>query len=304
MTAILAALGPVTAVIALGYAMRRAGFPGDGFWAPAERLAYYLLLPTLVVRALAGAPLAASAVLPMTAAMMAAIATGAGLMLVLRRHLGVDGPAFSSLFQGAIRLNGFIGLAAAAGLHGEVGLSLSSAMFITYIPLVNLLSVTVLTRHAGVAPAGLRVVARALLRNPLIIACVIGGGLAFSGIGMPAALDGLVGIVSSAALPVGLLCVGAGLSFRGLGNAGRGLAAAVAVKLAVVPLTAALVAIALGLSGPPLIIVALWAGLPTATSAYILARQMGGDAGLMAQTVGLAHVFAAVTLPAILLLVA
>ena len=56
MTAILAALAPVAAVIVLGWLLRRAGFPGDGLWAPAARLTYFVLLPALLIRSLATAP--------------------------------------------------------------------------------------------------------------------------------------------------------------------------------------------------------------------------------------------------------
>ncbi len=100
MTGILGALAPVGLVIAFGWALRRAGFPGDGFWAPAERLTYYVLFPALIVNNLGAAPFGALPVAPMAGALAAALMFGAALMMALRPRLAVDGPAFSSLFQG------------------------------------------------------------------------------------------------------------------------------------------------------------------------------------------------------------
>ena len=37
--------------IAVGYAMKRAAFMPDTFWAPAEKLTFYVLLPALVIDA-------------------------------------------------------------------------------------------------------------------------------------------------------------------------------------------------------------------------------------------------------------
>ena len=81
MIATLGALAPVALVIALGWGLRRARFPGDAFWAPAERLTYYVLFPALLVNNLAGAPLAALPVAPMALAMAAAILAGAFVAL-------------------------------------------------------------------------------------------------------------------------------------------------------------------------------------------------------------------------------
>ncbi len=276
MTAILGALAPVGLVIALGWVLRRTGIPGAGLWAPAERLTYYVLLPALLVNNLGAAPLRELPVAPMAAALAAALVLGAGLMMALRPRLAVDGPAFSSLFQGAIRLNAYVGLAAAVALYGEAGLTLAAVALATFVPLVNVLSVAVLSRHAGAEVRSWRAAAASMVRNPLILACAAGAGLNALG-GVPPMLAPVLDIVGRAALALGLLCVGAGLSF----------AAALACAL-------------LGVTGIAAGVVVLFAALPTATSAYILSRQMGGDAALMAQVVAATTAAAALTLPLML----
>ena len=58
---------PVFALILIGHLCRRHAFPGEGFWAPAEALTYYLLLPCLLVTTLAEADFARLAAWPMLA---------------------------------------------------------------------------------------------------------------------------------------------------------------------------------------------------------------------------------------------
>jgi hypothetical protein len=298
-TAVVEALGPVCLVIALGWAMRRHGFPGDAFWTPAEGLAYFLLLPALIAGGLARVPFAALTVAPMAAALAAALIAGALVMTALRKRIAPDGPAFTSLFQGSIRLNGFIGLAIALALWGEAGLALSAVAIGVFVPIVNVMCVAVLGRHTG-GGADWRALGLSLARNPLIIACLLGVTLNALG-GPPPVLGGALDIFGQAALPVGLLCVGAGLSFSGLGRAGRGLAVVVLVKLAILPLVAALACALLGVEGVSARVAILFAALPTATSSYILSRRMGGDSELMAQVVAATHLAALISLPAVLL---
>ncbi len=297
MSATLAALAPVALVIALGWGLKRARFPGDAFWAPAERLTYYVLFPALLVNNLASAPLAALPVAPMALAVAVAILAGAAVMIGLRRRLGVDGPGFTSLFQGAIRQNTYAGIAAALALYGRPGVTLAAVVLATFIPLVNLLCVGVLGRYAGAAPAGWREVGRSIVRNPLILACLGGALLNGLGLGVPLGLSPVLDVLGRAALAFGLLSVGAGLSFAGIRHAARGIAAACAVKLVGLPLVAALACALLGLEGVSAGVVILFAALPTSTSSYILARLMGGDSTLMAQVVAATTVGAAITMP-------
>jgi len=300
--AILAALVPVGAVLALGAALRRAGLPGDGFWVPAERLTYYLLLPALIAGSLGGARFDALDPGYMPVAVASAVLVGAALAMGLRRVATLDGPAFTSLFQGSIRLNGYIGFAVALSLYGKSGLALAALTVGTYVPIVNVLCVTVLGRYAGEKAADWPTVARILARNPLILACLVGLALNLTGLGRIAAVAGLLDVLGRAALAIGLMCVGAGLSFTGFRRAGTSVALVCAIKLIAMPATVLIVGGALGVGGPAITVAVLFTGLPTATSAFILARQMGGDAVLMAQIVAVTHALAAATLPLVLTL--
>jgi predicted permease len=59
----------------------------------------------------------------------------------------------------------------------------------------------------------------------------------------------------------------------------------------------------LGLSGIPLTIAVICAATPTATSSYILARELGGDAPLAANLIAVETVLAMLTMPLLYLAV-
>lgn len=72
------------------------------------------------------------------------------------------------------------------------------------------------------------------------------------------------------------------------------------MKLLAFPTMVVGLAWALGLSGLLVQVAVLLAALPTATSAYILARQLGGDAPLMAGIISGQTLLAMVTIPLML----
>jgi malonate transporter and related proteins len=104
-------------------------------------------------------------------------------------------------------------------------------------------------------------------------------------------------LVGQAAMPVALICVGAGID---LGTARSGVAKvalASVVKLAIAPIIFYVVVRAVG-AGP--VAAAIAAGIgstPTAAASYTLAREMGGDARLMAAIVSVTTLLSFVTMP-------
>jgi predicted permease len=100
-----------------------------------------------------------------------------------------------------------------------------------------------------------------------------------------------------ASLALGLLLVGAGLQVWGLLRPAPATLVTSALKLIVMPIIAITLAHAFGVSGPALAIVACCGGVPAASSAYVLARQMGGDTTLLAEILTVQTILAAITMP-------
>ena len=285
MLPILLALAPVFLLIFIGHGLKRWGVLDGAFWVGAERLTYFLLFPALLVETLAEAEVAAATAGPMALAMIAGVLAVTATALALRTRLGADGPRFTSIYQGAVRPNTYVGLAVAAGAFGRPGVSLAAICVAATVPLVNLLSVAVLSRYAGASAARARAVAVAVATNPLILACALGIVLNLTGLGLPPVLDRLLAALGSASLPLGLMAVGAGLDLGAVRTAGARAGIAAAFKLLLLPALTAAALFSFGVGGPAYGVALLYATLPCSASAYVLARQLGGDAALMASII-------------------
>jgi predicted permease len=300
LVSIVAALSPVFALVGLGVVLRWFDFPGSGFWPLAERFTYYLLFPLLLILKISSSQLPVEAVIEVVLALLAVLLLLSGLALVAGRWFNLPLAPLSSLFQGSVRFNTYVGLAAAAELFGESGIIWGALFLALMIPLVNIACVLVFVIGGRSERVGWRALALSLLKNPLIIACLIGAALNLSGIGMPAPLVPVLQLLSQMALPLGLLAVGVGLDLKVLRNGGIALWSSCVLKLLLYPLCFALLAALLQLPSEAVAVLMVFVSLPTAPSAYILARQMGGDAALMAAIITLQTLLAAVTMPLVL----
>ncbi|WP_235576621.1 AEC family transporter [Pseudomonas taeanensis] len=297
---LLLALWPLFALIVAGYYLRRWEFPNEAFWPGAERLNYFMLFPALLFSSLASAPLDNPALPRLALAVMLGLGFGWLALLLLRRLRGWSAGRFGAFTQGALRFNTYLGLAAIGSLFGQEGLTLAALMLALMVPTVNVLSVWSLTAERGVSARSLLL---PVLKNPLILACLGGVLLNLSGLGLPGGSDRLLGLLAAASLPLGLLCVGAALKPEQLGGEIPALAWNSVLRLLAMPLLAWAVAYGLNLPAMESSVLVLFFALPTAPTAYVLTRQLGGDSQLMAGLITLQTLLAAASLPLLLTLV-
>jgi malonate transporter len=306
--AVISALLPVFLVIALGVLLKQTLLPERSAWDALERLTFYVLFPALLTVTTATADLSEVPVGGVGGALALAILIVSALLLMFRlplsRTLGINGAAFTSVFQGTVRWNTYVALGIAGSLYGASGLALASVAIVAMVPLLNLICVLVLARYAADQSPDARTTVGMVLRNPLIWSVLAGIALNVAGVPLPAVAVSFAEILGQGALALGLLAVGAGLE---LGRALRPTAAVVVtiiLKLAVMPAIAISLALWFGLEGAALTVVAIASSVPSAPGSYILARQMGGDAPLLAQILSMQVLVALVTIPAVLALVA
>jgi predicted permease len=284
-------------LIALGAMLRRAPAFEGAFWSGAERLVYWVLFPALLFRSLALAPFRIGDATALIGVGLGFTVAGMLLSALAAPLLRLPKATFAACFQCAFRFNTYVALAVASRIGGEAGVALMSLLVGVLVPVVNVAAVAMLAR------GGESSFWRELARNPLILACV--AGLAWNALSLP--LPPLPARVleqlASAALPLGLLAVGAGLRL----DRGTLPLAAIAwwngIKLIALPAIAWGLARAFAL--PPLetAIAVAMAAVPTATSAYILAMQMNRTGAPVAMLISSGTLLAAVTLPGWLSLV-
>ncbi len=265
-------------------------------WEGAERLVYYALFPALLFTSIVRNPLQASTALPLAAVGLGVTLIGIVLALALKRWPGVDAGLHASGAQVAFRFNSFVALAVVERVAGAPGVAWIALIISVAVPVCNVAAVWPLARHGGHGWG------RELLRNPLLLATA--GGLVFNlaGLSLPALVGTTLARMGTAALPIGLMAVGAGLHFGAL-REGPGLASALmAIRHLVLPAVAVAAVIGIGLPPQQQPVAVIFAALPTATSAYVLAARMGGNGPYVASLVTLSTLLGMASLPLALLL--
>jgi malonate transporter len=290
-------LFPDFALILIGLMLFRITDWGAEFWAGAEKLVYFVLFPSLLFYSTARTPLhfetTGAMVLIGTLASLTAIALtwiGRPLLRSQARKVPDQPLQYESGMQTAYRFNSYIALALTSRLAGEEGAGLAALLIGFGVPLCNMAAV-----HSMVQKDGHLL--KELARNPLLIATA--GGLLFNilGLNLPEVVGAIFTRMGNAAVAMGLLLVGAGLRLAGMHQGKLISAYFITIKLLIVPAVAYAMARYAGLPLLQMQILVLFCGLPTASSAYILAARMGGNGPLVAFQISAGTVLSALTLP-------
>ena len=303
MNAFSTAIAPIIMLILLGYVLKRIKFLSDETWSGMEKLTYFILLPALLIRTLAkqslvGAPWPSMVVVLSGTMIIAAVV----LIVIHRMRASANGATFTSIFQGGVRFNTYIALSVAQGLYGAEGLAMSSVAAGFMIVLANLLCISVFVLWGNNSINGINAFIREVVRNPLIIGCAIGWFLSLSGVGLPGISEDILQIIGQAALPFGLLAVGAALKPEVIRGHLGSITLSSIIQFGLKPFMAALLISLTGLTGVAAGVLIIFFMTPTATSGYILARQLGGDTETIASIITFQTLLAFLVMPIIALI--
>lgn len=297
MNPVVIALFPVFGVIALGWVLRRSGLVAAPLWGGINRLSYQALMPAFLFITISRADYDA---VPAGSFMLAAAAgfIVMGVLMMAFRLIPMPGPVFTSLFQGGVRWNGFVLLALAPAAFGEEGAALAALAFAPTVPLVNVMCVAVMTVWgASEHTPNLRRVGIRLVTNPIILGCLAGLAANFAGIFQSGPIAETLDLAGRASLPLILLTIGAGLDFTALRARPGIISLSVTAKLVVAPAIFYALGLLFGVEGVALAVLVGIGATPGAAAAYVLAREMGGDAEMMAGHVTATTLLAAITMP-------
>jgi malonate transporter and related proteins len=278
-------------LIACGFLLCRYTALDRPVWESAERLVYYLLFPVLLFNSIVKTPLQPGQTLGLAAAGVGVILCGVVLAFALKRWPGVDARLHASGAQIAFRFNSYIALALAERLGGSQGVAWMALLIALGVPLANVAAVWSLARQGG------HNYLREIARNPLIISTVAGLVANAAGVSFPEAVATTLQRIGVAALPIGLLAVGAGLRMGGLEKAPALAATLLAIRHAVLPAIGLGLTLLLALSPEQRHIAVLFAAMPTASSAFVLASRMGGDGPYVAALVTVSTLLGMVSIP-------
>ncbi|MCU4413988.1 AEC family transporter [Acinetobacter sp. WU_MDCI_Axc73] len=291
------ALFPLITLIATGYLFKKYQFLNLEFWSGAEKLNYYVLFPALLFHTLATANIDSHSLKTVIAAMFIVLFIIICAFYILRFFKQIPPARFGVHVQSLIRFNTYIGLALVAALYHKEGMAILAILLAICVPIVNIISVLALTPSEQMS---LKPVLIALIKNPLILSCILGGLVNALQIPVWEGLMSLLKLFSASSLPLGLLCVGAALQFMEMKKDVPVLILDTFARLLLMPALAYGVCLWFGLSHLETQILVVFFALPTASAAYILTKVLKGDSRLMAAVISLQTLCAAVTLPLVI----
>ena len=287
-------LFPDFSLILCGYLLCRYTALDRSVWEPVEGLVYYFLFPVLLFQSIVRNPLDVGATSGLIGAGLLMGLSGIALAYsvpywpwVGRR---IDAREHAGSAQVAFRFNSFIALALAERIAGGPGLALIAVLIGVSVPLYNVAAVWPMARHAN---SGF---VRALVRNPLIIATVLGLAANLTGLRIPVWLEPTVGRIGASSLALGLMAAGAGMQFGPLGRAKALAAALLSIRHFLVPLVAWALSRLFRLDATQTTVLLAFSALPTASSCYVLAARMGYNGAYVAGLVTLSTVLGVASL--------
>jgi predicted permease len=294
----LATIIPIFAIIALGAFARRWGFISDAFLGPANRLVYYLAIPAMVFRAIAGATLQRELNPVIMLATLASVFTICTVVFGAAWLAGVKPSRRGTLAQCAFHGNlGYIGFAVIFYYLGDSGLVRGSILAGFIMILQNLLAVVVLQIDSGDNSQGgrfKRFVGRVLI-NPVILSALLAIAYAAMDLPLPEIVNRALEILGGLALPMALLLIGASLSFSLVREQLVAALVASFIKILVMPALGCTLFFYLGYSADAILPALILLAAPPATMTYVFATEMHGDKDLAVAAISVGTVGSALS---------
>ncbi len=302
-------LMPVFLLIALGKLLREKRFSSDLF-SDLNHLTYWIALPALLFVKISQASFGGAGAVRIAGIVLTATFAGIALSYFAAHLLRLPGKAKGAFIQGCGRANNaFIGLPvilyALATAHPEIEAAATLSLAPTII-FYNIFSVVVLLSHSGQRPGGretVRLFAKQLASNPLIIACALGLIVQLSGLRLPVVAIRTFGALGQIALPLALLSVGASINFAQLrGTAATSIVAA-SIKVFAFPLIGLVTALCWpGVTPTERNAALIFLACPTAVASYVLADIFGSDKEMAGRIIVISTLLSAVSLSLVIAL--
>ena len=278
----------IAAVITAGFLVAKARIVPDQTQEVLGKLAFYVFTPSLLLTVLAQADWTVlfSQLFPVlfvsSLAMIAIAVVVWGV--VLRR--GVEATVFAALGAGYVNGNN-IGIPVASYILGDPALSAPIILF--QVAFIAPIVLTILDVSTGKQTGSRWTPFLRPLKNPMIIASVLGAFLSWQNIELPPIVLEPFSLLGQAAVPVLLVLLGwsmAGNNPLAPTPHRKDVIAITLLKLAVMPVIAwALGTYWLGLEGKALFAVVILAALPTAQNVFTYAVRYGTNVAMARDTV-------------------
>jgi len=298
-------LFPVFALILFGSLLKRWRLTDGAFLKMADRLTYFIFFPALLFWKIGGASTASSNGTGLYKAVICAVLTIYLLSTLFIKLYKVPAFKAGTFSQSCYRFNSYIGVAIVLSALGEEGIKQFGILIGMIIPIINVLCVSTLIwfSEGQVRPVKrLGQTAKALISNPLILACI--SGILYANIwqGFPPFIDNTLKLSSYIALPLAMLSIGGALTLGTVRDHFKLSLIASTFKLLALPLIGYGFLVAFGVSDLGLKIGLIYFSLPTSPALYILSSQLNSDTNLASASIALSTILSFFSLSIALLI--
>lgn len=290
-SAILTGLVPSFLLVGLGGLVR--GRLSVTAWTGLDRLNFELLFPALLFTAAAARPIDPARIGVIGPAVWAIMTLGLVAGYAARRFGPPRFLDFAGAWQTAWRFNtamGFVAVAAAS----RVDAAMMAVVAGVAVPVANVFAVSALSRGGAL---GFAATLRRIALNPFLLASLSGVLVGLSGWTPPALIMAPLALLAQAAIPVALISIGATLDWRALARLNMFSGILCGVKLLLLPAVTFFTGLWIGADPPLIALLTVFAALPTASAAHVLAAGFGADRTLAATLVAQSTLLSALTLP-------
>lgn len=298
---VLAAFAPIWALTAVGYLVGRSHVLGGAAVDVLGRFVFYVAMPAALLSLLTREPLTGFAGKGLAAFVISTFVVG-GLGFALARHAfrrPLGDQAITGMAAGYVNAAN-LGIPVAVQVIGNASFLAVVLLFQVLVAAPIILALLDASTRESPARRWRRVLTLPL-RNPILVACVVGVVVGSADLPVPDLLGEIVALLGAAAVPTALIALGLSLAPRpeadGRPRRPVELTAVVGLKILVQPLLAYLLGrLVFDLDGPVLLAVVICAGLPNAQNTFIFARAYGADGRFARDTVVASTALSMITL--------
>lgn len=301
---ILDSVFPIILCMFVGYIAGNYWLKEKIFWDGLNKIAYYIMFPLLIISSLMHANITT---IDKTFLILLNI-----LVILLILILWVLKPIFKdklfwiTFVQGSFRYNSYIFIGITLLYFGKSAIPTIAIITGGMIFTSTIIGTFLLSFYASEKANFLSSII-SVTKNPLVIACVIGGIINYISITHPQILkfnfiNNSLEIFGKASLSISLLAIGAGISVHLKKRMLLGVINCSIIKLLIFPLMVVYTMLYFDYERNLIEICMLYAAAPGSTSASIMIKQIGGDYQAINNIIGIQTIFCVFTIPLLLYL--
>lgn len=290
---------PIFLLILTGIFLKKVHLITEDFISMGTSLVYYCALPVRMFQDVAKSDFHTMTNVKFILFIVLATLAGFGMIWLLSILLCRDKSKRGAFVHSAFRGNYvYVGIPITQNIL-EMAMVPCTVLVITFVvPLYNILGVVVLSWYNQEGhKIDIRKLLLDILKNPLILAVLLGLPFSFFQWQLPEVVNGALKDLGSISTPLALLFIGASIRYKEfIRNLWLSMKAAL-LKVVLQPLLFVSLAIRLGFNTEEIVTIYVMLSVPTALNAYIVTKKLGGDEEASAGIVVATLLLSIVTIP-------